>query len=144
MSSQATATKSLIQEFNNLFATKKFHESARLAAPGATWWMSGLKENNPMAGLHTFEERLKQIESVPKSVMNWDNFEVDILELVVDETGEKAVVEAAVQIKEEDGEYRYKNQVIFLIEVKEGKIQRVKEYLDYAPIAKYIKEKEAK
>ncbi|KAF9534031.1 hypothetical protein CPB83DRAFT_844989 [Crepidotus variabilis] len=144
MFTKAEATRSLIQEFNDLFSTHKFQEAARFAAPGATWWMSGLKENNPMAGLHTFEEHFKHVESIPKTVIDWDTVEVDIVELVVDADGEKAVVEVAVKIREDDGEYRYKNNAVLIIEVKEGKIQVVKEYVDFAPFTKYIKEKEEK
>ncbi|KAF9534033.1 hypothetical protein CPB83DRAFT_902702 [Crepidotus variabilis] len=144
MSTKAAATESLVREFSTLLSAHKLPEVASFAAPGATWWLAGLTESNPMAGLHTFEEHIKQVEGIPKSVMNWDRLESDIVELIVDEKGEKAVVEFAIKLREEDGEYRYKNQAVMIIEVEEGKIKKVKEFIDFAPFTKYIQDKGTK
>ncbi|KAF9534034.1 hypothetical protein CPB83DRAFT_902703 [Crepidotus variabilis] len=141
MSDSTVATESLVRKFITLFGSHKFLDTLPLAAPTATWRISGIKEQNVAAGLKLFKEHIQGMLDVPKEILNWERLEIDVVDLLVDHKGEKAVLEVVAKIKDDDGVYRYTNDAAFIFEVKEGKIQSIREYMDFAPVAKYITEK---
>ncbi|KAF9534030.1 hypothetical protein CPB83DRAFT_844988 [Crepidotus variabilis] len=136
----AATTEALVLKLIAILNEHKFLDALSLATPSATWWNSGVKEQNPLAGTRSSEERMKAILAIPDVR---DGIVIEVISIVVDEKGEKAAMEVLAKIKESDGSYQYRNEIFMAFEVKEGKIDSVREFMDYYPVEKYLKGKNA-
>jgi uncharacterized protein len=92
---------------------------AALADP-ATWWVAG---NSPLSGTKTKAEFAEMISKVGGPLR--------ITPTGVTAEGERVAVEAESYCKMKNGKI-YQNKSHFLFLVRDGKIQRVKEYFDTA------------
>ena len=128
MSNSAANTEALIREFVKLSNEHKYEEILSLANPGATWWNAGLKEQNAFAGDKPFEQRIKGIAAVPEG----KKLVTKSVDLIVDHNRDKAVVEVEVASE-------IKNDIAIIFHIKGGKIDKVREYLDFYPILKALK-----
>jgi hypothetical protein len=116
------ARKQVVISFFDAFSNGRTEEAMALFADSATWWtagnfgLSGTKSKAALAeALGGIGTLLKgPIRVTPKA------FTVE---------GDRVAVEAESQAERKDGK-RYNNQYHFLIEVRNGKIERVREYFD--------------
>lgn len=137
-SSKAADTEALVRKWATLFSESKFEELIPLGAPKATWWNSGLKEQNPMAGTVDYEQRIRGVMASPLA----SSLKVEVVNVVVDASGEKAVVEIVAKTPA-DSPVAYSNDIVVIFSVKEGKVEWAREYMDFYPVQKFMKEMEA-
>lgn len=130
MSNSSANAETLVQKYLSLLNEQKFLDILDLAHPGATWWNSGLKEQNPYAGTKSFEDRVKGIPAA----LGTHKLVVKKVDLIVDAKGDKAVLETLSEVE------TYSSQQIMVICFKDGKIQEVREYHDFYPAQKAMKE----
>jgi ketosteroid isomerase-like protein len=103
-----------------------------LGAEGATWWVSGQKEISPLTGTYPYAEREKQFKGILKDAISF-TFEVR----GVTTEGDTVVVEGAPRAETQDGRI-YENDIMMKFVVKDGKIQSVREYVDFFAILKFM------
>lgn len=130
MPNSAANTEALVEKYLLLLNEQKFLEILDFAHPGATWWNSGLKEQNPYAGTTSFEERVR---GIPTGLAGL-KLKVKKVDLVVDAKGDKAVLETVSEVE------TFTNEQIIVISLRDGKIQEVREYQDFYPVQKAMKE----
>jgi ketosteroid isomerase-like protein len=88
-----------------------------------TWW---IQKASPSAGTYEGKAGVRRLFSIDSPIFSAPLC-VEILRMVGE--GDTAVVEAEIRTKNKDGK-PYENQYTFWIEVRDGKICRVREYLD--------------
>ena len=119
------ANKNLVLGFFEDFSASKAEAALARMADNATWWVAGRPEQFPLAGTKTkaqFTELLKGIGSaMPKGLK--------ITPKGITAEGDRVALEAESYGEHANGKV-YNNLYHFLIEVREGKIQAVREYLD--------------
>jgi len=109
-----------------------------LGAPNATFFFAGLASKIPLAGTASYEERLGQ--QLPPIFGTFATLTIDELGITVE--GDTAVVEthavgkATAGTPEEDKTYDNLSLIKFV--VKEGKIESVREYVDFFEIFDYL------
>ena len=118
----AEENKKIVLGFFENFTAGKAEEALGAMADTATWWVAG---NFPLAGTKTkkeFTELLKGMgEAMPEGLR--------LTPKGITAEGDRVAVEAESYGKHANGKI-YQNQYHFLIEVRDGKIQAVREYLD--------------
>lgn len=118
--------KKIVEEFWSKFSICDFDGAvAMMAKDGFTWWMAGDPTRFPLAGLRTKEEFRgllgKILEVAPGGI------QVKIIGMTAED--DRVAVEAESTSKTVSGKF-YANKYHFLITVRDGKVQSVKEYLD--------------
>ncbi len=121
----AEANKKLVLGFFENFSSGKFDEALAMMADNATWWVAGKPDKFPLAGTKSktqFAELVKGIgAAMPKGLR--------ITPKGVTAEGDRVALEAESYGELANGKV-YNNLYHFLIEVRDGKIQAVREYLD--------------
>jgi uncharacterized protein len=120
--SDVEKNKKLVTDFFGNFSQGRTEQVLGSMTDSATWWVAG---NFPLSGTRdkkSFGELLAGIS---------ENCEGPIRITVKGLTaeGNRVAVEAESYVKLKNGRV-YKNQYHFLVEVKDGKVDRVREYLD--------------
>ena len=113
----------------------RFDELMALGAPDATWWISGLKETSPLTGTYPYAERAKHLKEMLKEAIS---FTFAIIGITTE--ADTVVVEGIPRVEAQDGRI-YVNDAMVKFVVKDGKIQSIREYVDFIPFLKF---KEAK
>ena len=103
----------------------RFDELMALGAPGATWWVSGLKETSPLTGTYPYAEREKHFKELLKDATSF-TFTVK----GISTEGDIVVVEGELSAESQDGGI-YVNDDLMKFVVKDGKIQSVREYINF-------------
>jgi uncharacterized protein len=91
-------------------------------ADTATWWLAG---NFPQAGTKTKKEFAELVGSLGPKI----DGPLTVKPTGVTAEGDRVAVEAESHAKMKNGKV-YQNKYHFLLEIRDGKIQKVKEYLD--------------
>jgi len=110
----------------------RYDELFALGAPDATWWLSGLKETSPFAGTYPYAEREKHMREVFKEKKSSKFTMRDITT-----EGDTVIIEGSPKVEVPDGRV-YENDVVLKFVFKEGKIQSLREYLDFLAILKFM------
>ncbi|MCS6924885.1 MAG: nuclear transport factor 2 family protein [Candidatus Binatia bacterium] len=121
----AEANKKLVLDFFENFSAGKFDDALAMMAENATWWVAGKPDKFPLAGTKSkaqFAELVKGIgAAMPKGLK--------ITPKGITAEGDRVALEAESYGELANGKV-YNNLYHFLIEVRDGKIQAVREYLD--------------
>lgn len=88
-----------------------------------TWW---IQKASPSAGLYEGKAGVKKLFSIDIPIFSAP-LAVNIVRMVCE--GDTVVAEAEIRSKNKDGN-EYVNQYSFWFDIREGKIARVREYLD--------------
>jgi uncharacterized protein len=114
--------KQLVREFMERFSAGEMKTALGMMADSATWWVAG---SFPLSGTKSkaeFTELLGQIGgAVPEGIR--------LTPKAFTAEGDRVAVETESSAKHTNGKI-YNNQYHFLFEVRDGKIQAVREYLD--------------
>lgn len=124
--SQTDENKKLVLKFMELFSANDLENGLAMMSDDATWWVGGKKEMFPLAGKMTKTEFRALLDNmfgllpeglklIPKSLIA---------------EGDKVAVECKSYGPSTRGGRVYENEYHFLFEVRDGKIQAVREYLD--------------
>ena len=121
----AEANKKLVRSFFENFSAGQVEAALALLADNATWWAAGKPDKFVLAGTLSkpqFVERLNWLGArMPKGLrVTLTGFTAE---------GDRVAVEAESYGEMASGKI-YNNQYHFLFEVRGGKIQAVREYLD--------------
>lgn len=121
----AETNKHVVLSFFDNFSVGKVDAALALMADSATWWVAGQPDKFALAGTKTkaqFAELLKGIgAAMPKGLR--------VTPHGLTAEGERVAVEAESYGETASGKI-YNNLYHFLFEVRAGKIQAVREYLD--------------
>jgi ketosteroid isomerase-like protein len=117
--------KQVVLSFLDNLSAGKADAALALMADSATWWIAGKPDKFPLAGTKTktqFAELVKEVgASLPKGLR--------ITPKGLTAEGDRVAVEAESYGETASGKI-YNNLYHFLFEVRDGKIQAVREYLD--------------
>jgi len=116
--------KSIVAEFLAVFSTGNVPGILERLHDDATWWVSGKIEG--FAGTKSKQEMGKLLEGVV-TVYKEGALRITPLEMVAE--GDRVAVEAEGYAELTNGRV-YNPQSAFVFEIADGKIKRVKEYLD--------------
>ncbi|MCK9504503.1 MAG: nuclear transport factor 2 family protein [Porticoccaceae bacterium] len=126
--------KHLVTDFFAHFKRKDVQKALDMMTEDATWWIGGKAELFPMCGLKTKEEMAAILfELVPGTE---DGLEIKPKSMIAE--GNKVACEAESYGVLGNGRI-YNNEYHFLIEIRDGKIAAVKEYLDTMHTADVLK-----
>jgi uncharacterized protein len=121
----AEVNKNVVLSFFKDFSAGKVEAALALMADSATWWVAGKPDRFVLAGTKTktqFVELLKGLgAAMPKGLR--------LTPKGLTAEGDRVAVEAESYGETASGKI-YNNLYHFLFEVRDGKIQAVREYLD--------------
>ena len=121
----AEANKNVVLSFFENFSAGKVDAALALMADTATWWVAGKPDKFVLAGTKTktqFAEIVKEIvTAMPKGLR--------VTPKGLTAEGDRVAAEAESYGETATGKI-YNNLYHFLFEVRDGKIQAVREYLD--------------
>ena len=103
-----------------------------LGAPDATWWASGLKEMSPFTGTYPYAERKEHLKGLLKDAIS---FKIAIRGITTE--GDTVVIEGAPRGEAKDGRI-YVNEIMIKFVIKDGKIQSLREYVDFLAVIKFM------
>ena len=103
-----------------------------LGAPDATWWISGLKETSPLTGTYPYAEREKQMKDVFKDKKS-STFSIR----GITTEGDTVVIEGSPRFEVQDGRV-YENDVVLKFVIKDGRVQSLREYIDFFAVLKFM------
>lgn len=89
----------------------------------ATWWVAG---NFPLAGTKTKKEFQALLAGIADTLPGG----LEVVPVAMTAEGDRVAVEAKSKAENVKNGKSYRNQYHFLFELKNGKIQAVREYLD--------------
>ncbi|KAF9045468.1 hypothetical protein BJ165DRAFT_1528334 [Panaeolus papilionaceus] len=102
-------------------------------APDATWFLSGLTSKVSMAGTASY---LSRFDSFAEFRKQFSTFDVSIRDVVAE--GNKVVLEVETNGTSAAHDRVYKNTGIVKLEVEDGKIKEVREYLDFFVLFEFL------
>jgi ketosteroid isomerase-like protein len=117
--------KQLSLEFLQLAFANRTTEAIAMMHPDLTWWVSGDPERLKVSGLKNRAQAERLLHGVARAVPGG----MKILIQGVTAEGNRVAVEIEADGAWHDGR-RYRNRYHFMIEVREGKIAGVREYMD--------------
>jgi ketosteroid isomerase-like protein len=121
----AEGNKQVVRSFFEHFSAGNVEAALALMADTATWWVAGNPQHFALAGTKTkaqFAELVRGIgAAMPKGLR--------VTPTGLTAEGDRVAVEAESYGETATGKV-YNNRYHFLIEVRDGKIQAVREYLD--------------
>lgn len=127
------ATRKIAQEWFGYVQNNHYEKLDALAAPNANWWVSGLKEKIPVAGDLPYIQRRKATQDLNTGA---NKSTTELVGLTVEDN--VAVLEV-FRTLDGPGDQHYKtNAIVKLIVDYDGKIQEVREYLDFFSLYKYL------
>ena len=118
-------SKALISRFFELTNLREYDAAEQLLHDDLVWWLAGDPEKFFMAGDKTKEEAMTGLRQT--ATMSPSGMTLTPTGWVVD--GDRVAMEGRVEGEFFNGD-RYVNDFHFLIEVRDGKIFRIKEYFD--------------
>ena len=118
----AEENKRVVLGFFENFSAGKTEAALGAMADTATWWIAG---NFPLSGTKTKKEFTEILSGLGSAMP--EGLRITPKGLTAE--GDRVAVEAESYGKHANGKV-YQNQYHFLIEVRDGKIQAVREYLD--------------
>lgn len=118
----AEENKRIVLGFFENFSSGNVDAALAAMADTATWWIAG---NFPLSGTKTKKEFAELLKGVGSAMPEG----IKITPKGITAEGDRVAVEAESYGKHVNGKV-YHNQYHFLIEVRDGKIQVVREYLD--------------
>ncbi len=119
----AESNKKLVKEYLEAFSAGKFDDVESMMSDDATWWVAG---NFPLSGTKSRAEFCEGLRTqLPQLVPGGIRFE---LGACIAE-GDRVAIEVESHGTTATGK-TYNNLYHFAIEVRDGKIHRVREYLD--------------
>ena len=117
--------KDLARQFIDRFTANDIAGALELMTDDATWWIAGKPDRLPAAGLYNKEQIARLLHNMVGQLP--DGLKMTVKSLVAE--GDKVAMEA-----ESYGELRngrvYNQQYHFLLTIREGRINAVREYLD--------------
>ena len=116
------ANKGVVLGFFENFSAGKFEDALGMMADGATWWVAGKFK---LSGTKTKAEFGELVKGIGAAMPNG----LKITPKGVTAEGDRVAVEAESYGELANGKV-YNNQYHFLIELSDGKITAVREYLD--------------
>jgi uncharacterized protein len=123
MSSEAN--KAIVRRFWETFSAGRLDEALSLMSDDATWWIAGNPKKFALAGTKTKAEFRALVEELSKLAPGG----LHVTPKAFTAEGDRVAVEAVSHAELSNGRV-YANEYHFLIEVREGKIRSVREYLD--------------
>ena len=114
--------KQLVRTFFENFSAGKMEDVLATLDDNATWWVAG---NFALSGTKTKEEFTALAEELGPMTPNG----IRLTPTAFTAEGDRVAVEATSYAEMVNGKI-YNNEYHFLIEVRDGKIQAVREYLD--------------
>lgn len=127
----ATESRRIALQWLDCLIEGRYDDLFALAAPDATWWISGLKETSPYTGTHPYADRKQQMKEIFKERKSF-NFTIR----GITTEGDTVVLEGSPRVEVQDGRI-YENDVMFKFNIRDGKIQSLREYLDLFAILKF-------
>ena len=118
----AEENKRIVLGFFENFSAGKAEAALGAMADNATWWVAG---NFPLSGTKTKKEFTELLKGMGAAMPEG----LKLTAKGITAEGDRVAVEAESYGKHANGKV-YQNQYHFLIEVRNGKIQAVREYLD--------------
>lgn len=118
----ADANKGVVLGFFENFSAGKFDDALAMMRDGATWWVAGKFE---LSGTKTKAEFGQLVKGIGSAMPN--GLKITPKSLVAE--GNNVAVEAESYGELANGKV-YNNQYHFLVELADGKITAVREYLD--------------
>jgi uncharacterized protein len=121
----AEVNKNIVRSFFENFSAGKVDAALGLMADTATWWVAGNPDKFVLAGTKTKAQFVELVQgigvAIPKGLrVTPKGFTAE---------GDRVAVEAESYGETASGKI-YNNLYHFLVEVRDGKIQAVREYLD--------------
>ncbi|KAH9474677.1 UPF0523 protein B [Psilocybe cubensis] len=131
--STSEITRQVAQEWFGYVQNHHYEKLDALATPTANWWVGGSKDKIPVAGDMPYPQRRQSTQQLNEGA---DKSSTELVGLTVD--GSVAVLEVHRTL-DGPGEKHYDTYAIVkLILNEEGKIQEVREYLDFFALFKYL------
>ena len=128
------ANKKLVADFFAHFGRKDVRGALDMMTPDATWWIGGKPDLFPLAGLKTKAQIGEILNGLVPSTKN--GLAITPSSMVAE--GNKVACEAESLGIFPNGR-TYNNLYHFLLEIRDGKIAAVKEYLDTMHTADVLK-----
>lgn len=128
------ANKKLVADFFSHFGRKDVPGVLNMMTADATWWIGGKPALFPICGLKT----KAQIADILNSLVPGTRNGLAITPKAMVAEGDKVAVEAESYGEFQNGRI-YNNEYHFLIEIRDGKISSVREYLDTMHTAEVLK-----
>lgn len=128
------SNKQLVADFFGRFVHKDVAGALAMMTDDATWWIGGKPALFPICGLKTKAEIAEILNSLVPPMKN--GLSITPKGMVAE--GNKVAVEAESYGEFPNGRI-YNNEYHFLVEVRDGKIAAVKEYLDTMHTADVLK-----
>ena len=125
--------KKLVADFFACFGRKEVAKALDMMTSDATWWIGGKPRLFPLAGLKT----KAQIGDILNSLVPGTKNGLAITPKSMVAEGDKIAIEAESYGEFADGRV-YNNEYHFLVQVRDGKICAVKEYLDTMHTAEIV------
>ncbi|CAA7266141.1 unnamed protein product [Cyclocybe aegerita] len=132
MSASTEIVRSVIQQFANAVSARNFTALANLGAPEASYFVAGLQKKIPLAGDAPYTERVEQMQPI---LGGMDTFTFKVLGITVE--GDTGVLEGEPIGEGPDGK-SYRNNGLIKMVVKDGRIQSVREYIDFVALYQYL------
>ena len=118
-------TKQLAREFFACFSANDLAGALALLADDATWWIAGVPELLPAAGLRTKEQITRLLQNMTSELPN--GLRMTVKSLVAEGDNVAAEVESYGELR--NGRV-YNQHYHFALTIRDGKINAVREYLD--------------
>ncbi|MGQ0699848.1 MAG: nuclear transport factor 2 family protein [Panacagrimonas sp.] len=128
------ANKTLVADFFGRFGRKDVQGALDMMTADATWWIGGKPALFPICGLKSKSQIADILNSLVPVMKN--GLAITCKSMIAE--GNKVAVEAESYGEFPNGRV-YNNEYHFLVEVRGGKIARVKEYLDTMHTADVLK-----
>ncbi|PPQ92212.1 hypothetical protein CVT25_008984 [Psilocybe cyanescens] len=126
------ATRKIAQKWIGYVQDNHYEKLDALAAPNANWWVAGLKEKIPVAGDMPYTQRRKAAQDLASGA---EKSTTTLVGLMADHN--VAVLEV-FRTLDGPGNRHYETYAIVKLTVVNGKIQEVREYLDFFSLYKYL------
>lgn len=114
--------KQLVKKFFENFSSGKVEDVLATMDDSATWWVAG---NFPLSGTKTKQEFAELASQIGTMAPNG----IHVTPTAFTAEGDRVALEATSYAEMANGK-TYQNEYHFLIEVRDGKVQSVREYLD--------------
>ena len=131
-------TRAVVRKFIRTLAARDFTELLTMGAPNATFFFAGLTSKIPMAGTASYQERLGH--QLPQLFANFATLTNEELGITVEgETGvaEIHIIGMGAAGTPQEGK-TYDNHSLMKFVVKDGKIESIREYIDFFAIFDYL------
>jgi uncharacterized protein len=119
------ANKQVVLSFFEHFSAGTVDAALALMADTATWWVAGHPEKFTLAGTKTKAQFAELVQGIGAAMPQG----LRVTPTGITAEGERVAVEAESYGETASGKI-YNNLYHFLVEVRDGKIQAVREYLD--------------